>query len=333
MTIKEQREEFENLTLSEYACKSVDSKGRDKEIDRDDTRTCFQRDRDRIIHCKSFRRLKHKTQVFLAPVGDHYRDRLTHTLEVAQIARTISRSLRLNEDLTEAIALGHDLGHTPFGHAGERALNERCPFKHSVQSKRVVEKLEREGEGLNLTFEVRDGILNHGMSTRASTLEGRVVRLADKIAYINHDMDDAMRAGILKEEDIPAYITDVIGKTRSDRLDFLIKNIVENSRDKDDIIMEEGALNAMIDLRKFMFENLYFNPTCKGEETKAVTMLLMLFDYYVKHLDELPAESRYIMEKYNESPERAVCDYISGMTDYYSVSVFKDLFIPQFWGQ
>ena len=333
MTIKERSEEFENLSLSEYACRSTDSKGRDFYIDPDDSRTCFQRDRDRIIHCKSFRRLKHKTQVFLAPVDDHYRDRLTHTLEVAQIARSISRALRLNEDLTEAIALGHDLGHTPFGHAGERALNERCPFKHSIQSRRVVEKLERDGEGLNLTWEVRDGIENHGMNSRAATLEGRVVRLSDKIAYINHDMDDAMRAGILKEEDIPEEITSVIGKTRAQRLDYLIRNIIENSLDKDDVTMDEAAFSAMIKLREFMFRNLYFNPTCKSEETKAVRMLLMLFDYYTDNLEELPEENLKVMEKHGETPERAVCDYISGMTDYYSVSVFKKLFIPEFWGQ
>ena len=333
MTIKELREETEALILSGYACKARDSKGRDFEIDPDDSRTCFQRDRDRIIHCKSFRRIKHKTQVFLAPVGDHYRDRLTHTLEVAQIARSISRALNLNEDLTEAIALGHDLGHTPFGHAGERALNQRIPFKHSIQSLRVVEKLERDGKGLNLTWEVRDGIVNHGMNSRPATLEGRVVRLSDKIAYINHDMDDAMRAGILKEEDIPGDITDILGKTRSVRLDFLIKNIIENSKDKPDIIMDPEVFDAMISLRRFMFENLYFNPTCKSEETKATKMLLILFDYYTDNLDELPAENLKNMEKYGESPERAVCDYISGMTDYYSVSVFKDLFIPEFWGQ
>lgn len=333
MTIKEEREKIEDLTLSKYAAKSAESRGRDHEIDPDDTRTCYQRDRDRIVHCKSFRRLKHKTQVFLAPVGDHYRDRLTHTLEVSQIARSISRALNLNEDLTEAIALGHDLGHTPFGHAGERALNQRIPFRHAVQSRRVVEKLERDGEGLNLTWEVRDGIENHGMKTRAATLEGRVVRLADKIAYINHDMDDAMRAGILKEEDIPSSITDVIGDSRSRRLDFLINNIIENSRGKDDVIMDDDAFKAMIDLRQFMFDHLYFNPTCKGEETKAVKMLLILFDHYIENLDELPEENLRVMEKYSESPERAVCDYIAGMTDYYSVSVFKDLFIPLFWGQ
>ena len=333
MTIKEQREEYEELSLCKYACRSASSKGREREIDPDDNRTCFQRDRDRIIHCKSFRRLKHKTQVFLAPVGDHYRDRLTHTLEVAQIARSISRALRLNEDLTEAIALGHDLGHTPFGHAGERALNEKYPFKHSAQSKRVVEKLERDGEGLNLTWEVRDGIVNHGMESRASTLEGRVVRLSDKIAYINHDMDDAMRAGILKEEDIPEEITSVIGKTRSERLDHLIKNIISNSLGKDDVIMDDASFKAMIALRSFMFENLYFNPTCKSEEIKAVRMIQMLFDYYMENPDELPEENIKVMERYSESLQRAVCDHISGMTDYYSVSVFKDIFIPQFWGQ
>ena len=331
MTIREEFETFEVNNLSRYAQLAVNSKGRDKEIEPCPLRTCYQRDRDRIIHCKAFRRLKHKTQVFLAPEKDHYRTRLTHTLEVSQIARTISRALWLNEDLTEAIALGHDLGHTPFGHAGERALNTKCAFRHNIQSLRVVEKIENGGEGLNLTWEVRDGIVNHSMSRKAATLEGRVVRLADKIAYINHDMDDAVRAGILSEDDVPRDIRDVLGQTRKDRLDFLIKDIVACSKDKDDILMSEDVFQAMMDLRKFMFENLYFNPECKSEEVKAHTMLLSLFDYYYEHPEKMPDEYSGLMERYGQSLERTVCDYVSCMTDYYSVAVFKELFVPEFW--
>ena len=243
MTIRETKEELEKKVLSPYAALSSESKGREVDIEPCEIRTCYQRDRDRVIHCKAFRRLKHKTQVFLAPSGDHYRTRLTHTLEVSQISRTIASALRLNEDLTEAIALAHDLGHTPFGHAGERALNKRINFKHSIQSLRIVETLENEGKGLNLTREVKDGILNHGLSGDPATLEGHVVRLADKIAYINHDFDDAMRAGILKEEDVPKDITSVLGKTRKERLDVLIKNIIVNSLDKDGIYMDEEEVN------------------------------------------------------------------------------------------
>ncbi len=334
MNIREEREQFENKTLSKYATLSCNSKGRAIYEEPCEIRTCFQRDRDRIIHSKSFRRLKHKTQVFLAPTGDHYRTRLTHTLEVSQIARTIANALWLNEDLTEAIALGHDLGHTPFGHAGERALNLRIPFKHQIQSLRIVDKLEDDGKGLNLSWEVRDGIVNHGMSGKAATLEGRIVRLADKIAYINHDMDDAMHAGLLSEEDIPTEISDVLGKTRKDRLDFLIKNIISCSKDKDDILMSDDVYDALIKLRQYMFDNLYskFDKDCKSEESKAVVMLENLFDFYVAHPDMLPIEIKNLMER-GVSKERAVCDYISGMTDYYSIDVYKKVFIPEFWGK
>ncbi|MBO4834591.1 MAG: deoxyguanosinetriphosphate triphosphohydrolase [Lachnospiraceae bacterium] len=333
MLIREKKEQAEHQTLSKYAAKSAESKGRDVPEEACEIRTCFQRDRDRILHSKSFRRLKHKTQVFLAPTGDHYRTRLTHTLEVSQIARTIASSLFLNEDLTEAIALGHDLGHTPFGHAGERALNTRIPFSHSRQSLRVVEMLEDDGKGLNLTWEVRDGIVNHSMSKLASTLEGRIVRLSDKIAYINHDMDDAIRAGILCEEDIPKELSKVLGSTRKARLDFLVKNIIENSTDTGDIIMSDEAFEAMVDLRQFMFDNLYHNPTCKSEETKAESMVITLYDYYLEHPEKLPDDIQKLMSDKNVKPQRAVCDYISGMTDYYCVAVFTELFVPEFWGK
>ncbi len=333
MLIREKKEKAEYDNLSPFAAKSAQSKGREIPEESCDIRTCFQRDRDRILHSKSFRRLKHKTQVFLAPTGDHYRTRLTHTLEVSQIARTIASSLFLNEDLTEAIALGHDLGHTPFGHAGERALNTKYPFSHSRQSLRVVEKLEDEGKGLNLTWEVRDGIVNHSMSRQANTLEGRIVRLSDKIAYINHDMDDAIRAGILSEDDVPKEIANVLGATRKARLDFLVKNIIENSIDRDDIVMSQEALEAMIDLRQFMFDNLYFNSSCKTEEYKAEGMVITLYDYYLDHQEELPDDIKALITDKNTKPERAVCDYISGMTDYYCTAVFTELFIPEFWGK
>ncbi len=334
MNIREERELFENKNLSKFAALSSKSKGRAIYEEPCEIRTCFQRDRDRIIHSKSFRRLKHKTQVFLAPTGDHYRTRLTHTLEVSQIARTIANALWLNEDLTEAIALGHDLGHTPFGHAGERALNSKIPFKHQIQSLRIVDKLENDGKGLNLSWEVRDGIVNHGMSKKAATLEGRIVRFADKIAYINHDMDDATRAGILSEDDIPKEISDVLGKSRKERLDFLIKDIISNSKDKDDIVMSDNVYDAMIKLRQYMFDNLYFkfDKDYSSEESKAVAMLERLFDFFVAHPDRLPKEIKNLIE-HGVSTERAVCDYISGMTDYYSVDVYKNIFIPEFWGK
>ncbi len=335
MNIRETLEEREYIYLSPYASHSRETLGRDREEEKCSMRTDYQRDRDRILHCKSFRRLKHKTQVFLAPEGDHYRTRLTHTLEVAQIARSISKALGLNEDLTEAIALGHDLGHTPFGHAGERALNEVCSygFKHYTQSVRVVELLEHKGSGLNLTKEVRDGILNHRTSGSPSTLEGKVVRFSDKIAYINHDIDDAIRAKILEESDLPSVYTDVLGNSTKLRLDTLIKDIVFNSMDKPDIVMSEGVESAMSGLRSYMFEYVYKNPVAKGQETKADTMLKNLFEYYKKNIDKLPEEFIYLLEEKNEPEERVICDYIAGMSDQYSVAKFEEIFVPKFWKQ
>lgn len=333
MNIREKWEQVEKLTLSKYAAHSCDSMGRDRYETQCDMRTVYQRDRDRIIHCKAFRRLKHKTQVFLAPAGDHYRTRLTHTLEVAQIARSIARALSLNEDLAEAIALGHDLGHTPFGHAGERALNEVCSlgFAHYKQSVRVVEILEKDGNGLNLTKEVRDGILNHRTSGKPCTLEGKVVRLSDKIAYINHDIDDAIRGGILTEDDIPTEFTDILGTSTKSRLDGLIRDIVEHSIDKSDIYMSPEIEKAMKGLRAYMFESVYKNPVAKGQETKAESMVKSLYDYYLNNRDKLPQEFTYLIEELGEEPERVVCDYISGMSDQYSVMKYKEIFIPKFW--
>lgn len=333
MNIREQLEENEYRILSPYASHSRETKGRDRKETLCDMRTEYQRDRDRIIHCKSFRRLKHKTQVFLAPEGDHYRTRLTHTLEVSQIARSISRALMLNEDLTEAAALGHDLGHTPFGHAGERALNEVCSFgfAHYEQSVRIVEKLEKDGRGLNLTKEVRDGILNHRTSGHPSTLEGKVVRLSDKIAYINHDIDDAIRAGILREEHIPQKYRNILGENTKTRLNTLIHDIVCNSQGKDDIIMSDRIGNAMQELRAFMFESVYTNPLAKGQEKKAEDMIKELYNYYLVHQEALPDEYTYYIHELGEAPERVVCDYIAGMSDQYSVMKFEELFVPTFW--
>ncbi|MBE5926417.1 MAG: deoxyguanosinetriphosphate triphosphohydrolase [Lachnospiraceae bacterium] len=333
MLIREQLEQHEEKYLSKYAAKSVNSLGRDREEEPCDIRTCYQRDRDRIIHCKAFRRLKHKTQVFLAPLGDHYRTRLTHTLEVSQIARTIAVSLKMNENLTEAIALGHDLGHTPFGHAGEDALNKVCSegFTHFEQSIRVVELLEKKGEGLNLTKEVRDGIINHRTSGNPSTMEGKIVRLSDKIAYINHDIDDAIRAKILREEDIPKEFTQVLGNTKQKRLNTMIFDIVNNSMDKPDIIMSEEIENAMKGLRKFMFENVYSNNVAKGQEFKAKTMLKSMYEYYLEHINELPEEYIYMISDKGQKEERVVCDYIAGMSDPYAVSQFEQIFVPFFW--
>ena len=335
MNIRETLEEREYAYLSPYASHSRETKGRDRDEEKCTMRTDYQRDRDKILHCKSFRRLKHKTQVFLAPEGDHYRTRLTHTLEVAQIARSISKALSLNEDLTEAIALGHDLGHTPFGHAGERALNEACSlgFKHYAQSVRVVEILEHKGMGLNLTKEVRDGILNHRTSGKPSTLEGKVVRFSDKIAYINHDIDDAIRARILKESDIPGEFSDVLGNSTKLRLDTLIKDIVLNSMDKPDIVMSEDVEKAMSGLRSYMFEHVYKNPVAKSQETKADSMLKFLFDYYMKNTNMLPEEYLYLLNELNEPTERVICDYIAGMSDQYSVAKFEEIFVPGFWKQ
>lgn len=333
MSIREELEKIEDMVLSPYAAHSSKSMGREKDEDKCPMRTEYQRDRDRIIHCKAFRRLKHKTQVFLAPEGDHYRTRLTHTLEVSQIARSISKALRLNEDLTEAIALGHDLGHTPFGHAGERALNRVCKygFTHYEQSVRIVSILEKSGDGLNLTKEVIDGILNHRTSGKPSTLEGKVVRLADKIAYINHDIDDAIRAGILSESDIPVYYRDVLGTSTKMRLNTLISDIVDNSIDKDDIIMSEEIDKAMKGIREFMFGNVYINPIAKGQESKAEQMITSLYEHYLEHTDKLPGEFLYFINELHESPERVVCDYIAGMSDQYSVTKFEEEFVPTFW--
>jgi dGTPase len=333
MNVREQSESIEKQILSPYASLSVNSLGRDREEAQCDMRTIYQRDRDRIIHCKAFRRLKHKTQVFLAPQGDHYRTRLTHTLEVAQIARSIAKALRLNEDLTEAIALGHDLGHTPFGHCGEDALNQVCSFgfKHYEQSIRVVEVLENNGEGLNLTKEVRDGILNHKTSGSPKTLEGQVVRLSDKIAYINHDIDDAIRGHIITEADIPKEYKDILGDTTKKRLDTLIKDIVVNSIDKPSILMSQEVEKAMMELRVFMFNYVYTNPKAKAEEVKAKEMLKQLFAYYMKHVDELPDEFIYLIKERGQDEERSVCDYIAGMSDQYSVDKFKEIYIPKAW--
>lgn len=329
MSVRENTQEFENETLCKNALRSQNSKGRRLPEAECEIRTCFQRDRDRIIHCNSFRRLKHKTQVFLSPEGDHYRTRLTHTLEVSQIARTISRALRLNEDLTEAIALGHDLGHTPFGHAGERALNEVYPkgFRHYEQSLRVVDLLEKDGKGLNLTYEVRDGIVCHTTGKEADTLEGRVVKLSDRIAYINHDIDDACRAGVLREEDIPNEITDILGHTKSKRINTLVLSAIENSGD--DILLAPEIREPFDALHKFMYQNVYTNPVCKGEEKKAEALIKNLYEYYCSHTDGMPPLYRAITEK--EGAERASCDYVSSMSDGYVLSIYSKLFIPTSW--
>ena len=332
MSIRENLERMEEISLSPFATLSVNSRGRDREEPQCDIRPVFQRDRDRILHCKSFRRLKHKTQVFLSPKGDHYRTRLTHTLEVSQNARTIAKALRLNEDLVEAIALGHDLGHTPFGHAGERILNELCDegYRHNEQSVRIVEKLEKDGKGLNLTWEVRDGILNHQTSMMPHTLEGKIVRLSDKIAYINHDIDDAIRAKVMSEEDIPLEIRKVLGMTTKERLNTLIHNIIMNSMGKNDTVMSEEIGGAMQDLRKFMFQKVYTNPAAKGEEAKAERLLCELYAHYMGHIEILP-EQYQRMHSEGEKKERVVCDYISGMTDQYAVAKYREFFLPKAW--
>lgn len=332
MSIRENLERMEEISLSPFATLSVNSRGRDREEPQCDIRPVFQRDRDRILHCKSFRRLKHKTQVFLSPKGDHYRTRLTHTLEVSQNARTIAKALRLNEDLVEAIALGHDLGHTPFGHAGERILNELCEegYRHNEQSVRIVEKLEKDGKGLNLTWEVRDGILNHQTSMMPHTLEGKIVRLSDKIAYINHDIDDAIRAKVMSEEDIPLEIRKVLGMTTKERLNTLIHNIIMNSMGKNDIVMSEEIGGAMQDLRKFMFQKVYTNPAAKGEEAKAERLLCELYAHYMGHIEILPEQYQRMHSK-GEKKERVVCDYISGMTDQYAVAKYREFFLPKAW--
>lgn len=332
MTIRENLEMWEKEYLSPYASLSMNSKGRQKPEEQCDIRPVFQRDRDRIIHCKAFRRLKDKTQVFLTPEGDHYRTRLTHTLEVSQNARTIAKALKLNEELVEAIALGHDLGHTPFGHAGERALNRVCPlgFEHSHQSVRTVERLEKDGQGLNLTYEVRDGILNHQTSGNPHTLEGKIVRFSDKIAYIHHDMDDAVRAGILTEMDVPAEIREVLGSTPGDRLDRFIHDIVTNSMDKNDIVMSEAVAQAMASLRNFMFERVYTNPLAKSEEKKAETLMETLYTYFMKNFDKMPQEYLNLISE-GEKKEQVVCDYVGAMSDHYAIFMYQEIFIPKSW--
>lgn len=332
MTVRESIEQWESEYLSPYASLSRKSRGRDREEKLCEVRPAYQRDRDRILHCKAFRRLKHKTQVFLAPEGDHYRTRLTHTLEVSQIARTIAKALRLNEDLTEAIALGHDLGHTPFGHAGEDILNRICPmgFSHYEHSVRIVERLEKKGAGLNLTWEVRDGIRNHRTAGNPSTLEGKIVRLSDKIAYINHDIDDSIRAGLLKEEDLPHEYTSVLGRSVRERLNTLIQDIIKNSMNTPHIIMSPDVEKGMKGLRMFMFEQVYRNEVSKSEDGKAKDLLVSLYQYYLEHLEELPEEFGLMMDK-GESKEQTVCDYIAGMTDGYAISVFEELFVPKAW--
>ncbi len=333
MTIRERQEEREHRIFSPYAAFSDETKGRDLVDEPCDVRPAYQRDRDRILHCKAFRRLKGKTQVFLAPEGDHYRTRLTHTLEVAQNARTIARALCLNEDLTEAIALGHDLGHTPFGHAGERALARVCPggFEHQLQSIRVVERVEKDGRGLNLTWEVRDGIRNHQTAGHPATLEGKIVRLSDKIAYINHDIDDAIRGHIITEDGIPGEFTGILGHSPRERLNTLIHDIIISSDGTDDIRMSEAVEAAMSGLRGYMFCNVYTNPVAKGEEKKAEAMIEQLYYYYAGHLEALPEEYRYMIEELDEPEYRVVCDYVAGMTDRYAVQKYKEIMIPDAW--
>ena len=331
MTVREQTQTIERLTLSPYAALSEQSFGRRTPEPEDDLRTCYQRDRDRILHCKSFRRLKQKTQVFLSPEGDHYRTRLTHTLEVSQIARTIARALRLNEDLTEAIALGHDLGHTPYGHAGERALNRLCPggFTHYRQSLRVVDYLEKDGMGLNLTNEVRLGILGHTGDYIPETLEGQVVRRSDQIAYVNHDIDDAIRAGILSEEDLPKDIVAILGDSHKARINTLVCDLIATSREAGTICLTPTVDTALKDLRSFMFDHVYRNPVAKGEESKAKIMLQRMFEYYITHPDALPEDFQPQLSF--DGMERTVCDYIAGMTDNYAVNKFTEIFVPAGW--
>lgn len=332
MNIRENLEQYELEYLSPYASYSRNSKGRLKEEEQCDIRPVYQRDRDRILHSKSFRRLKDKTQVFLSPEGDHYRTRLTHTLEVSQNARTIAKALRMNEELAEAIALGHDLGHTPFGHAGERALDEICPygFCHSEQSVRTVDILEKKGAGLNLTLEVRDGIRNHQTKGMPFTLEGKIVRFSDKIAYIHHDMDDAIRAGILTEADVPKEIGEVIGYTTGERLDHFIHDLITNSYEKDDIQMSEPVAEAMARLRRFMFERVYDNREAKREEKKAEVLVQTLYEYYLKHLELLPEDFTGLIRQ-GEEKERVVCDYIGAMTDRFAIARYEEIYIPRYW--
>lgn len=329
--LKERTYAIEDCFLSPYACKSKDTRGRLREEEPCTMRTDFQRDRDRIIYCKSFRRLKNKTQVFFSPEGDHYITRLTHTFDVAQIARSIARTLALNEELAEAIALGHDLGHTPFGHSGERVLNRLCPqgFQHNEQSLRVVDVLEKDGRGLNLTFEVRDGILNHKKSGKPATLEGMCVSIADRVAYINHDLDDAFRAGILKESDVPIEIRRVLGNSSKERINTALTSIFETSEGKNFVKMDEEVEKASEQLRAFMFDRVYIAGTAKGEEEKVERMLSVLYEHFINNTDKLPSTYLNLLEKY--SKEQIVCDYLSSMTDRYAVYMFNKIFVPKGW--
>ncbi len=330
MTVREQQQKREQDTLSQWATKSYESRGRQQTMPECPYRTCFQRDRDRIIHSKAFRRLSNKTQVFISPEGDHYRARLTHTLEVSQIARTVSRALFLNEDLTEAIALGHDLGHTPFGHAGERALSDVCPlgFRHNEQSLRVVDRLEN----LNLTYEVRNGILCHTGKRKADTPEGRIVHYADRIAYINHDIDDALRAGLIRESDIPYHLLDSLGHSHGQRIDTMVTAMITYGQKTREIGMDNAVFERMMELREFMFENVYHSPDARIENKLAMNMLCSLYKYFVGHPDELPQDYLALMED-GDPLERVACDYIACMTDRYSIATYKKLFIPKSWNK
>ena len=331
MTLREQTQQREVQTLSPMACLSQNTRGRQRPEEECPIRTPFQRDIDRIVYCNAFRRLKHKTQVFLQPEGDHYRTRMTHPLEVTRIARTIARGLSLNEDLTEAIALGHDLGHTPFGHAGERLLDEIMPggFAHYQQSLRVVDRLEKNGDGLNLTWEVRNGIVCHTKGPQAQTLEGQAVRLADLIAYINHDIQDALRGGVIYPMDIPLEASEVLGYTHSERIAALVTDAIQASAGQDHICQSLEKEQALMLLKDFMFDSVYTNPMCKGEEGKAQEMLRMMFEHYRRDPDALPEDFQDIRAA--EGDDRAICDYIAGMTDVFALEKFKELFLPANW--
>lgn len=333
MNIRQELERQEHRLLNPKAAFSDQSKGRliPEEVREDDVRTCYQRDVDRIVHSKSFRRLMHKTQVFLRPEGDHYRTRMTHTLEVTRIARTITLSLGLNQDLAEAIAMGHDLGHTPFGHAGEVALSQCLgkPFRHNEQSLRVVDVLEQDGRGLNLSYEVRMGILGHTGEHIPETLEGQIVRRSDQIAYVNHDIDDAIRAGILTNEDIPGNISEVLGVSHSQRINTLVTDAIVTSREAGEIRLSPAVDQALKDLRAFMFENVYRNPVAKGEESKAKELLQRLYEFYISHPERLPEDFQPQLSF--DGMERTVCDYIAGMTDHYAVDKYTEIFVPEGW--
>ncbi len=329
MNVRQRTEEIEHLTLAPWATFSDGSRGRVRQEEPDDIRPVFQRDRDRVIHCKAFRRLKQKTQVFLSPEGDLYRTRLTHTLEVAQIARTIARALRLNEDLTEAISLAHDLGHTPFGHAGENALDKLCPdgFCHYMQSLRVVDRLEKEGQGLNLSWEVRNGIVTHTKGTWAATPEGRIVRMADQIAFVNHDIEDAVRAGVLDQALLPKECTAVLGNTKSERITTMIRSILTHSQG--DVRIGSEEQQAFLALRDFMYATVYVDRSAKQEEQKVDNVIAQLYEYYLTHVDRM--SNFYVQLAYQEGRERAVTDYISGMSDEFAIRTFEELFVPRKW--